>query len=60
MQPAEWYDAEKEDQDETAKRVAVEADELDYESSTSGSFKVSHFMNFSTKYSKRGTPSPIL
>lgn len=49
MQPASWDDAEQEDNDEAAKGIAVDADQLTIDTSTSESFKESHFKNFSRK-----------
>jgi hypothetical protein len=60
VQPPPRDDTQNEDQHEAAERIPIDTDQLSKFTSTSGSFNVSHFMNFKTIYSNPGTPKPIV
>jgi len=60
MQPSPRNNAQNKDKNETAKRVAVYANELHPNIGTYGNFKVSHFKNFKMRYKSAGTPKPKL
>lgn len=60
VQPRPRNYAQKEDQHKTTEGVAVYADQLHCSYCTSGSLIVSHFIKRRTKYSRAGTPNPMV